>query len=174
MSLVFGWGGTPHVKVLMGRAPVRVGTRGVQEVRRLGVHVHEVVACIRRGHPRDLSLYLDFDIIVPSMPFNRQPVEGRRSSWPRVGSRRRTLDCRRGFGDGQRQATELATAGNTNSPRQLRFVARAVVANFQARRAVGSAAVTLRVAFMTGEAVVGGAAGGSSSPSFAGSGVTGC
>ncbi|KFX91718.1 hypothetical protein V494_00379 [Pseudogymnoascus sp. VKM F-4513 (FW-928)] len=76
---------------------------------------------------------------------------GNSGTWGSCAQSRGWYKAKSGIGDWQRQASELATAGNPDSPCQLRLVARAVVANFQAWRAVGPAAVTLHVAFMTGE-----------------------
>ena len=53
---------------------IRAGTRGVQKIRGLGVHVHEVVAGIRRSQTWDLSLHLDLDVVVPMMP-NSEEVQ---------------------------------------------------------------------------------------------------
>lgn len=61
------------------------------------------------------------------------------------------------LGNGQRQATKLAAAGNANAPSKLCLVARAFVADFEALRTVRSAAIAFDIALGACEAVVRGA-----------------
>jgi hypothetical protein len=60
----------------------------------------------------------------------------------------------RGLGNGQRESTKLATAGNTNTPCKLSLVTRALVANLKALGAVRSTAIAFDIAFRAREAVV--------------------
>lgn len=60
----------------------------------------------------------------------------------------------RSLGNGQRQPTKLATAGDTNTPCKLSLVARAFVANLKALGAVRSTTIAFDIAFRACEAVV--------------------
>lgn len=53
----------------------------------------------------------------------------------------------RSLGNWEREAAELASAGDANAPGQLGFVARALVTNFEALGAIRPPAVALDVAF---------------------------
>src|ERR1700761_4440206 len=71
------------------------------------------------------------------------------------------VDCRahwRSLGNGERESTELSSAGHADPPGQLRLVAGALVANLETLRTVGPPSVAAHISLGTGEAVVRGAA----------------
>jgi len=74
------------------------------------------------------------------------------------------------LGDGQRQATQFAPAGNSDAPGQLGLVTGAFVANFEALGAVRPPAVAFDVSLGACEAVIGSTPGRSASSALANSG----
>jgi len=133
-------------------------------------HPEIVVAVVRRRRARavlrgDIQLVPSASprSIVMAGPLRRGGVGARSRSCRRLlwgtGHRRRLCN-------GQGKPPKLSSAGNTNSPCQLRLIARALGADFKALRAVWPLPVALEILLGAGEAVIGGAASRSSPASL--------
>ena len=73
------------------------------------------------------------------------------------------------LGNRQRQATKFAAAGDTDTPRKLRLISRAFVANFETLRAVGPAAIALDATLGASKAVIRSTTSGGTSSALTGS-----
>lgn len=101
------------------------------------------------------------------IPVSREGADGRAGPSSRGGSLFGLAGYRGSLGNGKRESAKLASAGDTNTPCELRLVAGALVADLEALGAVRPPAVALDVAFCASKAVVGSTAGGGTTSTLA-------